>query len=257
MPDPITLSQTWIINWAAGMVAFLPISYAFGAGMVSTVNPCGFAMLPAYLSLYLGTGEETFEQRSFLVRSTKAIYIGGMVTLGFVVLFGLVGIGIAVGGQFLMKLTPWTGLATGVMLAAMGILLLSGKHFYSGFAARLATHVNSQGTIGARAFFLFGIGYAIASLSCTLPIFLVVVGSSIMAGGILAGFYQFISYALGMGLVLIILTLGMALFKSTVVRSFRVVLPYVERVSAVLILLMGFYLIYYWLIKAGLLARYT
>ena len=27
---------------------------AFAAGMVSTINPCGFAMLPAYLSYFLG-----------------------------------------------------------------------------------------------------------------------------------------------------------------------------------------------------------
>ena len=29
-------------------------AYAFTAGMVATVNPCGFAMLPAYLSYFLG-----------------------------------------------------------------------------------------------------------------------------------------------------------------------------------------------------------
>lgn len=257
MPDPITLFQTWIANWATNIVTLLPISYAFGAGMVSTVNPCGFAMLPAYLSLYLGTGENALVQRSPFLRAAKAIYIGGVVTLGFVVLFGLVGLGIAAGGQFLMRLMPWAGLATGLALAAMGVLLLFGKHLYFGLAARLAARVGAPGTTGVRAFFLFGIGYAIASLACTLPIFLVVVGSSIAVRGIAAGFTQFIIYALGMGLVLVILTLGLALFKGATVKSFRVVLPYVERVSAVLILVMGSYLVYYWLTKGGLLKYFT
>ena len=36
---------------------FLPFGFAFAAGMVSTVNPCGFMMLPAYLGLYVGTGQ--------------------------------------------------------------------------------------------------------------------------------------------------------------------------------------------------------
>jgi cytochrome c biogenesis protein CcdA len=257
MPDPITLFQTWIANWATDVMALLPIGYAFGAGMVSTVNPCGFAMLPAYLSLYIGTGEEGFVRRSPLVRAAKAVYIGSIVTLGFVVLFGLVGLGIAAGGQMLLRLMPWAGLATGVVLAVIGVMLLSGKHLYAGLAARLAARVGTQGASGVRAFFLFGIGYATASLACTLPIFLVVVGSSIAARGILGGFYQFISYALGMGLVLVVLTLGMALFKGATVGSFRAVLPYVERISAVLILLMGSYLVYYWLTKGGLLRYLT
>jgi cytochrome c-type biogenesis protein len=257
MPDLITLSQTWIVNWATGVMAILPIGYAFGAGMVSTVNPCGFAMLPAYMSLYLSTSEEAFVQRSPVERAGKAVYIGGVVTLGFVVLFGLVGIGIAVGGQFLMKLTPWAGLATGVVLAVMGVLMFSGKHVYSGLFARLAARVGNSGTGGLKAFFLFGIGYAVASLACTLPVFLVVVGSSITAQGIMAGTYQFVSYALGMGLVLVILTLGISLFRGATVGSFRSALPYVERVSAALILLMGSYLVYYWLTKGGLLKYFT
>ena len=30
------------------------LALAFSAGMVATVNPCGFALLPAYLSYFLG-----------------------------------------------------------------------------------------------------------------------------------------------------------------------------------------------------------
>lgn len=257
MPDPITWSQTLIVNWTMGLLVLLPLSYAFAAGMVSTVNPCGFAMLPAYLSLYVGMDERGFAQRSPLVRMAKASYVGLTVTLGFVVLFGVIGLGIAAGGHFLMQLMPWAGLATGVALAAIGVLLLSGKHLYFGPVARLGAQLGNPHTRGPRAFFLFGVAYAIASLACTLPIFLVVVGSSVAARGILGGFFQFVSYALGMGLVLVILTLGMALFKGATVGSFRAVLPYVQRVTAVLVFLMGSYLAYYWLTKGGLLERFT
>ena len=257
MPDPITWSQTWIINWAAGLVALLPLSYAFGAGMVSTVNPCGFAMLPAYLSLYLGTGEPEFTQRSPMARMAKASYIGLAVTLGFVVLFSGVGLVIAVGGQLLLRVMPWAGLVTGVALAIVGVLLLTGRHIYSGLAARLSARIGTPGVGGVRGFFLFGIAYAVASLACTLPIFLVVVGSAVAVRGVMAGFVQFISYALGMGLVLVTLTLGMALFRGATVGIFRVALPYMERTSAVLILLMGSYLVYYWLTKGELLDQLT
>ena len=33
-----------------------PLALAFAAGLVATVNPCGFAMLPAYLSYFMGRG---------------------------------------------------------------------------------------------------------------------------------------------------------------------------------------------------------
>src|SRR2546425_3589 len=32
----------------------LPLGYAFAVGMAAAVNPCGFALLPTYLGLYLG-----------------------------------------------------------------------------------------------------------------------------------------------------------------------------------------------------------
>ena len=32
----------------------VPVAFAFAAGLVATINPCGFAMLPAYLSYFMG-----------------------------------------------------------------------------------------------------------------------------------------------------------------------------------------------------------
>ena len=56
------------------------------------------------------------------------------------------------------------------------------------------------------------------SLSCTLPIFLVVVGSSLGSQGLLTSFVQFIGYGLGMGTILIAVTIGAALFQGAVAR---------------------------------------
>jgi hypothetical protein len=35
-----------------------PLGYAFVAGMIASVNPCGFMLLPAYLGYYLGDDPE-------------------------------------------------------------------------------------------------------------------------------------------------------------------------------------------------------
>ncbi|MEE8161692.1 MAG: hypothetical protein V3T61_08660 [Acidobacteriota bacterium] len=89
---------------------------------------------------------------------------------------------------------------------------------------------------------------------CQLPIFLVVVGSALATGGFLSGLVQFVSYGMGMGLVLIVLTLGIALFKEGIFMSgLNRIFPYVERTAAVLLVLAGSYIVYYWLFKGGLI----
>jgi cytochrome c biogenesis protein CcdA len=100
---------------------------------------------------------------------------------------------------------------------------------------------------GVRSYFLFGIAYGICSLSCTLPVFLIVVGISSTASDFVGGLYQFVSYALGMGATLLVLTLGTAVFKEVVGSYLRRVVPYVERASAGFIALAGIFVIYYWL----------
>jgi cytochrome c biogenesis protein CcdA len=104
-----------------------------------------------------------------------------------------------------------------------------------------------------RGFFLFGLGFGATSLGCTLPIFLVVVGGSLTSGDFISGLIQFILYILGTGSVLLVLSVAMALVKGGAVLSlFRRIVPYVNRISAVLLILAGSYICYYWL-KSGLL----
>jgi len=81
-----------------------------------------------------------------------------------------------------------------------------------------------------------------------------VVGSALTVQGYLSGVTQFVSYALGMGLVIVVLTLALALFKGVVVGLLRRTLPYFQTLSAVLLLLAGVYLVYYWL-TVGQLAQ--
>lgn len=102
-------------------------------------------------------------------------------------------------------------------------------------------------------FFLFGMAFGAISMSCTLPIFLMVVGSSIAAGDFVGGLWQFGSYILGMGSVMLLLTLGITVVKEgVVVGTLRRIIPYVQKISALLLLGAGVYIVYYWL-SSGLL----
>ena len=49
-----------------------PLALAFASGMVATVNPCGFAMLPAYLGYFLGLeGQDRDVQASARLHSRR------------------------------------------------------------------------------------------------------------------------------------------------------------------------------------------
>jgi cytochrome c biogenesis protein CcdA len=232
---------------AATVVEALPVGYAFGSGMLATVNPCGFALLPAYISLYLGDTPEGARSGGMISRLVKGLLVSLVVTLGFVLLFGAAGAAISSGGRFLVRVMPWAGLAIGTAMVGLGLWMLLGRgHLYLGAATRLSARIN-PGKGSVLGYFLFGIAYGICSLSCTLPIFLIVVGSSLTADNFIGGLGQFLSYSLGMGATLLALTLGTAAFQGAVGNYLRRVVPYVERASAVLITLAGAFVVYYWL----------
>jgi cytochrome c biogenesis protein CcdA len=236
-----------------GNIGFLtPLGFAFAAGMVSTVNPCGFAMLPAYLGLYLGTGD-SIEKINPMYRLAKAFWIGMVVTSGFIVLFGATGIVIALGVRSLMGYIPWLGLGIGIALTFMGAWIITGGSIYSRVAADFASKLGDPTEISIKGYFIFGLTYGIASLSCTLPIFLSVTGITFINGSPKASIAAFIMYGAGMGSVIILMTLGMAILKEATVGLIRKFVWIVQPVSTIMLILAGSYIFFYWLTVGGLL----
>lgn len=245
----------------------------FGAGMLATINPCGFAMLPAYISYFLNleniSGESSDLNSSTLksrelsrkgpVAETKtatssvfrAIVIGGVTTFGFLILFAIAGTIISLGARVLIKAIPWIGLVIGALLVFLGIWLLTGHHLSIPGLPSLKFERKRNLT----GFFVFGIAYGLASLTCTLPIFLAVIGSVFATGGILQALAQFLAYSVGMGTVIVLLTISLAFFKGSMLKYLRKVVPFVERISAVLLLGAGVYIAYYWLVAGRLIFR--
>ncbi|MBA7628304.1 hypothetical protein ES703_35782 [subsurface metagenome] len=245
-----------IENFIANLASLLPFGYAFSAGMVTAVSPCGIAMLPAYVSLHLGSEGEGYWAKSSLRRGVRALVMSGMVTLGFVVFFGVMGAIFSLGGQLLVNFIPWVAVLIGVALILLGIYLLSGGHFYTNLPARLAGRLGKNGDLGMKGFLIFGIAYGIAALSCTLPVFLAVVGSALAMKGLTSGLLQFVSFALGMGFVITIVTIGSALFKETVNRWLHRLVPVVARLSGLLLIFAGGYILYFWF-KVGDILNWT
>lgn len=242
-----------IETFVANLASLLPFGYAFVAGAVTAVSPCGIAMLPAYVSLYMGADEEGFRQQSPLRRGSRAILLSLVVTVGFITLFAAIGAIITRGGQFIISIVPWAAVLIGVSLILLGIWLLAGGHLYFAIFSRLASRVAKPRGSGVISFLVFGIVYGIAALSCTLYIFLVVVGSALAMEGFAAGLLQFVLFALGMGFIITIVTLGTAFFKEAVHRWLRRLVPVVSRLSGLLLILAGSYILYFWFVVGDLL----
>ena len=228
----------------------VPLAFAFVAGMAAAFNPCGAAMFPAYVGYQLDTFKD--EEQNTLASSARGILLGLVATAGFVVVFGSVGLILAAGGRVVGKFLPFAGLGVGIVIAGAGLYLLLSKRKLGIMAA---SRVNLGQGKGLRHVFLFGIAYAIASLSCALPIFLAaigfVAGQSLSAGTIIEPIIGSVSYGLGMGAILVGATLGVVLFKDLVQRGFRAVFPYIEPIGNLAMVGAGLYLVYYWAFGTG------
>ena len=100
---------------------------------------------------------------------------------------------------------------------------------------------------------MFGLSYGTASLSCTLPIFLAVVGIGAAGASFFVVLGNFFLFALGMGFVIMLLTIGMAFARGAMVGSLHKALPYIQPLGSVFMVIAGAYIVFYWLTIGGVL----
>ncbi|MFY1635069.1 cytochrome c biogenesis CcdA family protein [Solwaraspora sp. WMMB335] len=215
-----------------------PYALALAAGMLAAVNPCGFALLPAYLS-FLVAGDGAARRGGAVVRALAAT---AATTVGFVAVFGLFGLVIAPIGGAVQRHLPWVTIGIGIALVAAGGWLLAGRTL-PGIGAVPARGPAATGTW--RSMVAFGVVYAIASLSCTVGPFLAMVVTSFRAGSVSAGIGLFLAYAAGMGLTVGVAAVAVALARDGLLRRFRRAAPLLSRIGGGLLLLAGGYVAWY------------
>ena len=218
----------------------VPISIALVAGGLATLNPCGFALLPAFLSFYVGAREESLPRAPN--RVAQGLLVGLLVTAGFLGVFVAVGLPILYGAVRVAAAMPWAGLAVGAVLGGVGLAALAGRPVALPHCRPRPLGRDRR----ARTMVLFGVGYGTASLGCTLPAFLALVGAALGAGGTAASVAVFAAYGAGMALVLMALSVGAALLHHGLARGLTLLLPHLHRTAGGLLLAAGAYLVYYW-----------
>jgi len=216
-----------------------PLALALASGMVAAVNPCGFAMLPAYVTFFLGHEGDRVPSRGESV--ARAIPVALAVSLGFVVVFGVVGIALRPISSTVQEYAPWATIVIGVGLAALGVAMVAGKEL----KVRVPVLDRGGRSGGLGSMFLYGVSYAIASLTCTIGIFIANIVNAFSRTDFVSGVAVLVTYAAGMGLVITALTVAIALARDSVVRVLRSGMRHANRAAAVLMVVMGLYVAWY------------
>lgn len=213
-----------------------PLALAFTAGMIAAINPCGFALLPAYVGAFVA-GDDTRVRADR--RIARAVGVSAAVSVGFAVMFIIVGVIFSTASSALRQQMPWVTIAIGVLMLTMGLASIAGWKPRLPFQNSATTQ--RRDALGMAT---FGFAYALVSLSCTLGPFLTV-STFAMQRSFVGGITTYIVYAAGMGTIILALSVSAALAHDSFVGTLRTASRYAPRIAGVLLTLSGGYAIWY------------
>ena len=217
------------------------MSLSFIRGMVAAVNPCGFILLPTYLMYFLGLqGTMPGSQRATMRR---AVIVSAAVSTGFLSVF-------LVAGVISYNFTNWINENAKYATGAIGVgLLVLGVAMLFGYKLPFMTPRLDAGGDGPKqtvsAMFVYGIAYAVASIGCTIGLFIATVFSTTAREGVVAGVGNVLAYGAGMALLVSALTVALASANTSLLKLLRGGLRYVDRIAAGFVVLSGLYLLWY------------
>lgn len=217
------------------------VGLAFAAGLVAALNPCGFAMLPAYLLLVVrgrGSGPA-----SGVGAAGRALAATAGMSLGFLTVFGAFGALTVSAATTVQRLLPYATVGVGVVLIGLGVWLLSGRELSALTPRPLGPRWAPTARLGSM--YGYGVSYAIASLSCTIGPFLAVTAAGLRGGSIVTGVAIYLAYSAGLTLVIGVLAVAAAAASTAMADRLRRILPLVNRIGGALLVLVGLYVAYY------------
>ncbi len=220
------------------------IELSFLRGMVASVNPCAFVLLPTYLVYFLGVEAERGGSQRASVR--RALVVSTAVSSGFMGVFVVAGILSNFVTTWLNRNAKYATAFIGVALVIVGVAMLAGRRLP--FATPHLDGAGRDRTV--RSMFVYGVAYALASIGCTIGLFASVAFTS--PDSFVDGVVNVVAYGLGMALVVTALTVALAVANHALLRVLRSAMRYANQLAAAFVLLSGIYLLYYfWVVDVN------
>lgn len=217
------------------------ISIAVLAGILASFNPCGFALLPAYIGV-LVLGEASPETKPSSVRAyMRAIKFSFAMALGLVTVFGSFALLISPFTNSIQKYLPYVTIVMGLSLIILAIFMFLGKNLL------IKKFINPN--ISPSRDFLtqigYGITYALASLSCTIGPFVAVTGAALIDSSFSSILLSFIFYGMGMSSSVLFVALSTVAFSKVAKFNPPNFYRMIARITSTLLFVVGLYLILY------------
>jgi cytochrome c biogenesis protein CcdA len=215
------------------------LSLSFITGMVAAVNPCGFVLLPTYLLYFLGLSNNDAGLRRAPIG--RALLVSGAVSTGFLAVFFVVGTVTRFFTGWIAENAKYATAVIGVVLIALGIAML--------FGYRLPITTPKLDAGGrdrtVKSMFAYGVAYAVASIGCTIALFMTTLFGTVRRAGYAAGVANVVFYGLGMAMLVSALTVALALANVGLLKVLRQGMQYVEMLAGAFVTLSGAYLLWY------------
>jgi len=240
----------FVINIMKGDAAFGLFFVAVVAGVASFFNPCAFPLLPAFLAQHYTTKKK--EEK----KSVKRLLLSGLATaLGLITfniilgsIIGILGAGfgksLGLAGENPSIVVRWFRGIAGVFILYLGFSHVTGRgnpfgklgHFWS---PKLPSQENSS----FRKLYSYGFGYTLLGIGCGGPIMAGLIVFALSQGGFADALLAFGVYSLTMALLMIMVSILIALSKDTLLQGLRQSTGTIQRISGMLLLLVGAFLI--------------
>lgn len=205
-------------------------------GLMSFFAPCAFPLLPGYISYYLGR----YEGGPTLWGSVKA---GIASATGINGIFALIGAVVAVGGVAVHSYLTYLAPGVGVVIVLLGLTMVFGKtEIFAKFGGKISSYSSKVGG-GAQysGLFMYGVGYGLASMGCQAPVFIALIFAGLASGGAVEAFLVFLSFSIGMGTMMLTVSVIVGTAKMKVLERMKELTPYINRACGLILVIVGAY----------------
>lgn len=226
------------------MVPTTKVVFAFSAGAVTFFSPCSYPLLPGYIAYFLGDADKG---RTMANRVGRGLSAALATSLGFILVYGLLaGVAVSIGSRYLSDIV-FLELVVGLVLIGTGLMMALER----GPRLRVALPERRR-TAGG--FVSFGVVYATAAAGCTAPLFVGITGIALSSSPT-GAFLLLGSYALGMSLLIVVVTVLISVGGQTVLDAVQTSSGLLHKVAGVALMLAGVGQIYWFLFELGGMAK--
>jgi cytochrome c-type biogenesis protein len=215
--------------------ASLGILVAFLAGVLSFLSPCVLPLVPSYIGFLTGLSLD-----EMAVRRRLALVHATLFVLGFSLVFLLLGASATVLGRTLIVHKVWLQRIGGALIIVFGLVCL-GAFRFSFLLQERRFHLQDR-PLGYLGSVVVGMAFAAGWTPCIGPILGGILGLASASDTLGRGMALLGAYSLGLAVPFLLAAWAVDRFLAWFQR-FRRYLPWVMRVSGVLLVLVGILLV--------------